>query len=110
MFIPRPGLVACASNFLTDGFAQAGPYTADIAQFETAIRQSGSNPDAGLMARQSVVHNSGHQPTPGSVRQAEDRLQSKFSAKMARAKQLDEQGNRSGCTSALKAAKRMYIP
>src|SRR5436189_2199297 len=93
------GLVACASNVLAYGFAQAGPCTADIAQFEIAIRQSGGNP-VGLTARQSVGAQLGHQPTPGSVRQAEDRLQSKFSAKMARAKQLDEQGNRSGCTSA----------
>jgi hypothetical protein len=101
------GLVA---NFLACGFAQAGPCTADIAQFETAVRQSGGNPDAGLMARQSVGAQLGHQPTPGSVSHAEDRLQSKFSAKMARAKQLDAQGNRAGCTSALKAAKRIYIP
>jgi hypothetical protein len=100
-------LVACASNF---GFAQAGPCAADIAQFETSVRQSGGNPDAGLMAGQSVGAQLGHQPSPGSVEKAEDRLQSTFSANMTRAKQLDEQGNRAGCTKALNEAKRMYIP
>jgi hypothetical protein len=101
------GLVACASNF---GSAQAGPCTADIAQFEATIRQSGGDPDAGLMAGQSVGAQLGHQPSPGSVEKAEDRLQSTFSANMTRAKQLDEQGNRAGCTKALNEAKRMYIP
>jgi hypothetical protein len=33
------GLVACASNVLAYGFAQAGPCTADIAQFETAVHR-----------------------------------------------------------------------
>jgi hypothetical protein len=101
------GLVACASTF---GSALAGPCTADIAQFEAIIRQSGGDPDAGLIARQSVGSQLGHQPTPGSVEKAEYRLQLTFSANLARAKQLDEQGNRPGCAKALSAAKRMYIP
>jgi hypothetical protein len=101
------GLVACASNL---GFAQAGPCTANIAQFEATIRRSGGDPDTGLIARQSVGAQLGHQPTPSSVEKAEDRLQSKFSANMTRAKQLDEQGNRPGCAKALNAAKGMYIP
>jgi hypothetical protein len=101
------GLVVCASAF---GSARAGPCTVDIAQFEATVRQSGGDPDAGLIASQSVGAQLGHQPTPGSVQKAEDRLQSTFSANMARAKQLDEEGNRSGCAKALSAAKRMYIP
>ena len=94
------GLVACASNF---GSARAGPCTADIAQFEATIRQSGGNPDAGLIARQSVGAQLSHQPTPGSVENAEDRLQAQFSAQMARAKQLDQEGSRT-CIKALSAA------
>ena len=101
------GLVACASTF---GFALAGPSTADIERFEASIRQSGGDPDAGLTARQSVGAQLSHQPTPGSVEKAEDRLQSKFSTNIARSKQLDDQGNRAGCAKALDAAKRMYIP
>jgi hypothetical protein len=52
----------------------------------------------------------GHQPTPESLHQANERLKSQFSATMARAKRYDAQGNRSGCTRALNAAKQMYIP
>jgi hypothetical protein len=89
--------------------AYAGPCTAQIEQFETAIRQSSGNPMAGLAARQSVAAQLNHQPTPESLKQAIDRLKSQFDATMARAKRLDAQGNRSGCTRALKAAKRMYV-
>jgi hypothetical protein len=89
--------------------AYAGPCTAQIAQFETAIRQSSGNPMAGLTARQSVAAQLDRQPTPESLRQANQRLKSQFDATMARAKRLDAQGNRSGCTRALNAAKRMYI-
>ena len=64
---------------------------------------------AGLTARQSVAAQLDRQPTPESLRQANDRLKSQFDATMARAKRLDAQGNRSGCTRALNAAKRMYI-
>jgi len=104
-----PGLIGWALAFQAGGAAQAGPCTADIAQFEATVRQSGGDPDAGLTADQSVGAQLGHQPTPSSVRHAETRLQSKFSARMRRAKRLDAQGN-PGCISALKAAEQMYIP
>src|ERR1700731_3087 len=84
---------------------QAGPCTADIAQFDAAIRQSAGNPFAGLTARQSVNAELGRQPTPESLHQAKERLKSQFSAAMVRAKRYDAQGNRSGCTRALNAAK-----
>ena len=102
-------LIACTSSFLTYGSAQAGPCTTDIAQFESVIRQSGGDPDAGLSAQQTIGAQLGHQPTPSSVRRADSRLQSKFSARMARAKLLDAQGN-PGCVVALREAKKLYIP
>jgi hypothetical protein len=102
-------LIACTSNFLAYGSAQAGPCTGDIAQFESVIRQSGGDPDAGLSAHQTIGAQLGHQPTPSSVRRADSRLQSKFSARMARAKRLDAQGN-PGCVVALREAKKLYIP
>jgi hypothetical protein len=95
---------------LNSGLAQAGPCTADISQFEAAIHQSAGDPLAGLTARQSVNAQLGHQPTPESLHQENERLKSRFSAAMARAKRYDAQGNRSGCTRALNAAKKMYIP
>jgi hypothetical protein len=103
------GLIACASSFLACDPARAGPCTADIAQFESTVRQSAGDPDAGLTAHQSIGAQLSHQPTPSSVRQAEHRLHSKFSVRMARAKLLDEQGD-PGCAIALRAAKRLYVP
>jgi hypothetical protein len=77
-------LITCISGLLAYGSAQAGPCTADIAQFETLMRQTGHNPDAGLMAHQSI--------------------DAQLSAKL-----LDAQGN-PGCAIALKAAEKLYIP
>jgi hypothetical protein len=100
--------VGAVLGFLTTT-AHAGPCTAQIAQFEAAIRQSAGNPMAGLTARQSVAAQLDRQPTPESLKQTNERLKSQFDATMARAKRFDAQGNRSGCTRALNAAKRMYI-
>jgi hypothetical protein len=88
--------------------AHAGPCSNDIAQFEQAVRQSANNPDAGPTAVQSIGAQLDRQPTPGSVKRAEQRAQATFDATLARAKRLDARGNRSGCTRALAAAKRMY--
>src|SRR6202022_1160108 len=68
----------CALLGLNPTIAQASPCTADIAQFEAAIRQSAGNPFAGLTARQSVNAELGRQPTPESLHQAKERLKSKF--------------------------------
>jgi hypothetical protein len=108
-FQTATGLIVCALFGPNISVAQAGPCSADIAQFEQAIRNSAGNPSAGLTAPQSVAAQTDRQPTPESIKAAQDRLQAKFSATMARAKRLDARGNRSGCASALSAAKRMYI-
>ncbi|MGA7807752.1 hypothetical protein [Bradyrhizobium sp.] len=102
--------LAGAALWLNTGTAQAGPCTADISQFEATIHRSAGEPLAGLTARQSVDAQLGHQPTPESVHTADQRLQSRFSAAMARAKRDDAQGNRSGCSRALNAAKKIYVP
>jgi hypothetical protein len=102
-------LIVGAMLCLSIPVAQAGPCSEDIAQFEAAIRQSAGNPNAGLTAPQSVGAQLNHQPTPASLKQAQKRLQSTFSATMARAKRLDARGDGTGCSRALSAAKRMYI-
>ena len=101
-------LVAGAALALGVASAQAGPCSHKIAQFEKAVRESAGNPNAGPMARQSIAAQLDRQPTPASVKRAEERAQASFDAAMARAKRLDAQGNRAGCTRALTAAKRMY--
>ena len=104
------GLAVIVMLALIPAFAHAGPCSAGIAQLEETVRQSAGDPDAGLMAHQSVDAQLGHQPTPGSLKRARDRLHAKFSARMARAERLDKRGDREGCMRALAAAKRMYIP
>jgi hypothetical protein len=104
------GLTMIAMLGLIPAIAHAGPCSDDIAQFEETVRQSAGNPNAGLMAPQSVDAQLDHQPTPGSLKRAKDRLHAKFSARMARAEMLDQQGDGKGCRRALAAAKRMYIP
>jgi len=101
-------MIATVAVGLSITTAHAGPCTSQIAQFEQAVRQSAGNPFAGPMAPQSIGAQLGYQPTIGSVQQADAKAQAAFDAAMARAKRLDARGNRSGCTRALTAAKRMY--
>jgi hypothetical protein len=101
--------IVCALFCLNVSIAHAGPCSADITQFERAIRDSAGNPFAGLSAPQSVATQMDRQPTPESIKRAQNRLQARFSAIMTRAKRLDAKGDRSGCSSALSAAKRIYI-
>jgi hypothetical protein len=93
---------------LSVGSAHAGPCSAEIAQFELAVRQSTGNPNAGPMERQSIAAQIDRQPTPSSVKRAEERAQAKFATTLAHAKRLDARGDRAGCTRALAAAKAMY--
>lgn len=89
-------------------FAEAGPCSSDIAELETAIQLPGVNPLSGP-GRQSGNPQQSHQPTLEVARRANERLQSQFSATIARAKRLDVKGERVGCIGALNAARRMYM-
>ena len=88
--------------------AHAGPCSAKIAQFELAVRQSAGKPNAGPFGPQSIGAQIDRQPTPASIKRAKERAQAQFAATLARAKRLDAQGNRAGCTRALAVAKDMY--
>jgi hypothetical protein len=101
-------IIVAAAVCLGVGSAHAGPCSNEIAQFEQAVRQSAGNPNAGPFARQSIGAQLDRQPTPASMKRAEQRAQAAFDATLARAKRLDARGNRAGCTKALAAAKRMY--
>jgi hypothetical protein len=101
-------LLAAAALGLSVAAAHAGPCSNKIAQFEQAVRQSAGNPNAGPMAPQSIGAQLNYQPTPASIRRAEERAKATFATTLARARRLDAQGNRAGCTRALAAAKRMY--
>ncbi|MFL6824542.1 MAG: hypothetical protein ACJ8FA_18425 [Xanthobacteraceae bacterium] len=101
-------IIAATALGLGVASAHAGPCSSEIAQFEQAVRQSAGNPNAGPMAPQSIGAQVDRQPTPDSIKRAEERAQATFAAAMARAKRLDARGDRVGCTRALAAAKRMY--
>lgn len=88
--------------------AHAGPCSDEIAQFEQAVRQSAGDPNAGPFARQTIRAQLDRQPTPKSIERAQKRARATFEAALARAKKLDAQGNRVGCTKALLAARGMY--
>ena len=105
---PSATLLVAAALGLSVAAAHAGPCSSRIAQFEQAVRQSAGNPNAGPMAPQSIGAQLDRQPTPASVKRAEEQAKAAFAATLARAKRLDKQGNRVGCTRALAAAKRMY--
>jgi hypothetical protein len=103
------GLILGAVLGLNPTFAKAGPCSADIAQFELAIRQSAGNPFAGLMAPQTIAAQDGRQPTVASIKNAERHLRAKFAATMAQARRMNSRNNRAGCERALSVAKAMYI-
>jgi hypothetical protein len=93
---------------LSTASAGAGPCSNAIAQFEQAARESAGNRVAGPTASQTVGAQTGRQPTPDSVKRAEESAQATFETALARAKSLDEQGDQAGCSQALADAKRMY--
>jgi hypothetical protein len=101
-------LASAAGAVLSTASAHAGPCTTRIAQFEQVARQSANNPGAGPTADQTVGAQLDRQPTPGSVKRAEESAQATFEAALARAKRLDARGNRAGCTRALADAERRF--
>jgi hypothetical protein len=98
---------AVAVLLLGTASAGAGPCSSAITQFEEAVRQSGKIPTAGPTGTQSIEAQTGRQPTPGSVKRAEESAQATFEAALAHAKSLDAQGD-AGCSRALADAQRMY--
>ena len=90
--------IICAVLCLCAAFAQAGPCSEDIAQFEAAIRQSAGNPYAGLTGPQSVGAQLEQQPTPQSVKRAQLPLRANFAAPRLGASQQVREVNRSAVT------------
>jgi hypothetical protein len=89
--------------------AAAGPCTSKTKQFERSVRESQSDPSIGLGLPQSIGAQLSYQPTPKSVKQAQQRAQAGFEAVLERAKKLDAEGKRAECTEALTDAKVIYF-
>jgi hypothetical protein len=96
-----------ATLLVSTASVQAGPCTADIAQFENTVRSSPAHRLAGPTGQQTVAAQLGRQPTPDSVRRAEEQAQAGFEAALAHAKALDTQGREAECAQALRDARLM---
>lgn len=92
---------------LSTASVRAGPCSDAIARFEQTVRQSANNPLAGPSATQSLGAQIGRQPTPDSVKRAQEDAKASFEAALERARTLDAQGDRA-CSQALADAERMY--
>ena len=110
----RPWIVAVGGAALLASVvgAQAGPCTKQIADLERQIMQLQSNPsDSGTgqpSASQTVGAQLDHQPTPGSVENAQGKATADANAALRRAHKADDAGDAAACTTALDEAKRLY--
>ena len=101
-------LVVAAALGLGVAAAHAGPCSSRIAQFSRRCASPREIRTPGRWRRNRFGAQLHRQPTPASIKRAEEQAKATFAATLARAKRLDKQGNRVGCTRALAAAKRMY--
>jgi phage gp46-like protein len=80
---------------------------ADIVLLERQIAATGPSSQRGPTGEQTVGAQLHHQPTPGSVQQAEHVANKDADEALARAKQADAAGN-ADCSAALKQARELY--
>jgi hypothetical protein len=110
----RSHVVAVAAVALISGSAlsHAGPCTGQITQVEQRIHQAQAVAppgDAGTpSAPQSVGAQLHHQPTPGSVENAESKAREGAEAALDRARNADAAGDSAKCARALEDAKELY--
>ena len=88
--------------------ARSGPCAEDIVLLERQIAATGPGPQSRPTADQTVGAQLHHQPTPGSVQQAEHVANKDADEALARAKQADAAGNAADCSAALKRARELY--
>jgi hypothetical protein len=100
-------LTVCAALAAAAGPVNAGPCGDAIARLQEAARRAATDPAIGPTAPQSIGAQLGRQPTPDSVRRAQDEAQSRFAAIVARAQALDAEGKLAECLQAVADAKRM---
>src|ERR687885_2274920 len=95
---------------------EAGPCTAEIDQLQTQLdARLEATAAAGPYGRESLGADLGHQPTPGSIARAEERLGEggdldKALTILQRARDLDQAGDKAACQQALAEARRAMGP
>jgi hypothetical protein len=112
--VNRSGIMALAGAALVAGVtaAQAGPCTKQIATVEQQIQQLQATPSSSgagqPSAQQTVGAQLHHQPTPGSIENAQSKANAEGSAALGRARKADAAGDAKACAAALDEAKRLY--
>lgn len=97
-FLPAPG--------------HAGPCTAGIDELQAAVdARIDTTAGIGRMARESPAATEHHEPTPGSIAQAEESLREgsgyeQVLATLGLAREADQAGDADACARALAAARR----
>ncbi len=110
------GLTASAALLWGQAVAFAGPCTEQIAQLQAQVAASAPAPlsapvagvESGATDTQSVGAQLHHQPTPGSVAQAEHPANADGTAALDRARKADAAGDAAGCNQAAAEARRIY--
>jgi hypothetical protein len=91
LFVPAAVVVICPA------VVHAGPCGENIARLEAAQRDSRIVPNM----RQSVAAQLHHQPTPGTVANAESKAKKELDEALVVARKLDSEGKESECMATL---------
>ncbi len=100
-------LIGCAIVGLDMASAHTDTCSEEIARVEALVDHSMGNPVAKPTTSQSIDAQLHHQPTPRSVRWADENAQSMFAAILARAKTLNADGKTTECIQSVAEAKRL---
>lgn len=98
-------MIACAIIGLDMAWARTDECSGQIAQLEALLDQPMSKPTPKPMSPQSVDAQLHRQPTPETLRRAEQSAQSRLAAVLARAKILQAEGKTSECIRSVGEAK-----
>lgn len=100
-------LIVCAILGLSIASADTGLCGDAVAQLESLADRSMGNPGAQPTIPQSIGAQLHHQPTPESVRRAEENARLQFATILARAKILNAEGKTTECMQSVTEAKRL---
>src|SRR5262245_58234278 len=100
-------VIACAIIAIDIASAREDTCSDEIARLEALVDRSLGNPAAKPMRAQSTDAQLNHQPTPETVRRAEESAQLRLAAILARAKILNADGKIPECIKSVVEAKRL---